>query len=136
MSLHKKTKLLMYFALPNEQFTTPQLLKYGVAAEEAGFDGVWTSDHFQPWQPNEGHAGSAWVLLAALTQCTSRIHLGTGVTCPAFRYNPAVIAQNWASLSLLAPRKSLHRHWLRRKSKRRGGRRWMGTLQRTRLPSN
>jgi len=103
MSLHKKTKLLMYFALPNEQFTTPQLLKYGVAAEEAGFDGVWTSDHFQPWQPNEGHAGSAWVLLAALTQCTSRIHLGTGVTCPAFRYNPAVIAQNWASLSLLAP---------------------------------
>jgi hypothetical protein len=35
MSLHKKTKLLMYFALPNEQFTTPQLLKYGVAAEEA-----------------------------------------------------------------------------------------------------
>jgi G6PDH family F420-dependent oxidoreductase len=41
--------------------------------------------------------------MAALTQLTSRIHLGTGVTCPAFRYNPAVIAQNWASLSRLAP---------------------------------
>ncbi len=103
MSLNKKTKPLIYFALANEQFTTPQLLKYGTAAEEAGFDGIWTSDHFQPWQPNEGHAGSAWVLLAALTQRTSRIHLGTGVTCPAFRYNPAIIAQNWASLSLLAP---------------------------------
>ena len=103
MSSKIKSKPLVYFALANEQFTTPQLLRYGVAAEQAGFDGVWTSDHFQPWQPNEGHAGSAWILLAALTQLTTRIHLGTGVTCPAFRYNPAVIAQNWASLSLLAP---------------------------------
>ena len=103
MNSNNKVKPLVYFALANEQFTTPQLLKFGVAAEEAGFDGIWTSDHFQPWQPNEGHAGSAWVLLAALTQRTSRIHLGTGVTCPAFRYNPAIIAQNWVSLSLLAP---------------------------------
>lgn len=103
MTANAKGKPFMYFALNNEQFTTPQLLRFGVAAEEAGFDGVWTSDHFQPWQPNEGHAGSAWILLAALTQRTKHIHLGTGVTCPAFRYNPAVIAQNWASLSLLAP---------------------------------
>jgi G6PDH family F420-dependent oxidoreductase len=43
------------------------------------------------------------MLLAALTQRTSRIQMGTGVTCPAYRYNPAVVAQNWASLSLLAP---------------------------------
>ena len=65
--------------------------------------GIWTSDHFQPWQPNEGHSGSAWVTLAALTQRTSRISLGTGVTCPSFRYRPAVVAQVWASLSQLAP---------------------------------
>jgi hypothetical protein len=50
MSLNEGTKPLVYFALANEQFTTPELLKFGVAAEEAGFDGVWTSDHFQPWQ--------------------------------------------------------------------------------------
>jgi TAT-translocated FGD2 family F420-dependent dehydrogenase len=99
----RQSSPFIYFALANEQFTIPQLLQYGVAAEQAGFDGVWTSDHFQPWQPNEGHAGSAWILLAALTQRTSRIQMGTGVTCPAYRYNPAVIAQNWASLSLLAP---------------------------------
>lgn len=103
MSSINKNKPLVYFALQNEQFTTPQLLNYGVAAEEAGFDGVWASDHFQPWQSNQGHAGSAWVLLAALTQRTKRVHMGTGVTCPIFRFNPAVIAQNWASLSLLAP---------------------------------
>ena len=103
MTINNKSRPLLYFALANEQFTTSQLVQYGVAAEQAGFDGVWTSDHFQPWQPNEGHAGSAWVLLAALTQRTTRIHLGTGVTCPSYRYNPAVVAQNWASLSLLSP---------------------------------
>jgi F420-dependent hydroxymycolic acid dehydrogenase len=43
------------------------------------------------------------VTLAALTQRTSRIIMGTGVTCPSFRYRPAVVAQAWASLSQLAP---------------------------------
>jgi F420-dependent hydroxymycolic acid dehydrogenase len=93
----------VYYVLSSEQFTVPQLVECGRLAERAGFDGVWTSDHFQPWQPNEGHSGSAWVTLAALTQRTSRITLGTGVTCPSFRYRPAVVAQVWASLSQLAP---------------------------------
>lgn len=95
----------VYYVLSSEQFTVPQLVKCGQEAEHAGFDGVWTSDHFQPWQPNEGHSGSAWVTLAALTQRTSRITIGTGVTCPSFRYRPAVVAQVWASLSQLAPRR-------------------------------
>jgi TAT-translocated FGD2 family F420-dependent dehydrogenase len=93
----------VYYVLASEQFTVAQLIRFGQEAERAGFEGVWTSDHFQPWQPNEGHSGSAWVTLAALTQRTSRISLGTGVTCPIFRYRPAVVAQVWASLSLLAP---------------------------------
>lgn len=29
--------------------------------------------------------------------------MGTGVTCPIFRYRPAIVAQVWASLSSLAP---------------------------------
>ncbi len=94
---------IIYYGLANEQFTVQQLIDYGVAVEKAGFDGIWTSDHFQPWQPNEEHSGSAWTLLAALTQRTSRIHLGTGVTCPIFRYRPSIVAQVWASLSMLAP---------------------------------
>jgi F420-dependent hydroxymycolic acid dehydrogenase len=93
----------VYYVLSSEQFTVPRLVQCGIEAEQAGFEGVWTSDHFQPWQPNEGHSGSAWVTLAALTQRTSRISLGTGVTCPSFRYRPAVVAQVWASLSQLAP---------------------------------
>jgi TAT-translocated FGD2 family F420-dependent dehydrogenase len=93
----------IYYALAGEQFTPPELVEQGVAAERAGFDGVWASDHFQPWQVNEGHASFAWVTLAALTQRTTRITFGTGVTCPTFRYRPAVVAQAWASLSHLAP---------------------------------
>ena len=93
----------VYYVLSSEQFAVQDLVRYGAAAERAGFKGIWTSDHFQPWQPNEGHSGSAWVTLAALTQRTSRLTLGTGVTCPSFRYRPAVVAQVWASLSQLAP---------------------------------
>ena len=36
--------------LAHEQFTVPQLLELGVAAEQAGFDLLASSDHLQPWQ--------------------------------------------------------------------------------------
>lgn len=93
----------VYYVLSSEQFPLPELVQYGVLAEKAGFDGVWTSDHFQPWQPNEGHSSYAPITLAAVSQRTSRIIMGTGVTCPSFRYRPAIVAQAWASLSNLAP---------------------------------
>jgi len=38
----------------------------GIAAEDAGFDFLWTSDHFQPWIENQGHAGQARVTMVAL----------------------------------------------------------------------
>jgi TAT-translocated FGD2 family F420-dependent dehydrogenase len=93
----------LYYVLASEEFDVSELVRFGVEAELAGFDGVWTSDHFQPWQANEGHSAPAWITLAALTQRTSRITMGTGVTCPSFRYRPAVVAQAWAGLSILAP---------------------------------
>jgi TAT-translocated FGD2 family F420-dependent dehydrogenase len=93
----------IYYVLASEQFPVTELVKLGELAERANFDGVWTSDHFQPWQANEGHSAAAWVTLSALTQRTSRIKFGTGVTCPTFRYRPAIVAQVWANLSLLSP---------------------------------
>ena len=91
------------FVLSTEQFAPPDLLRFGVAAEQAGFDLVWSSDHFQPWQDNQGHAGQAWVLLGALGQRTQRVPFGTGVTCPSFRYRPAIVAQAFATLGVLYP---------------------------------
>jgi TAT-translocated FGD2 family F420-dependent dehydrogenase len=91
------------WVLSSEQFHIDELVKVGAAAENAGFDMVWTSDHFQPWQANEGHSSMAWCTLAALTQRTNHLHFGTGVTCPTYRYRPAVVAEAWASLAQLAP---------------------------------
>jgi TAT-translocated FGD2 family F420-dependent dehydrogenase len=91
------------FQLAHEQFTVPELVKFGVAAERAGFDLLALSDHLQPWQANEGHAGQAWITMSAIGQRTQHIRMGTTVTCPTFRYNPAVVAEGFASLSLLYP---------------------------------
>lgn len=99
-SLQQKT---IGFMLAHEQFPVTKLLALGEAAERAGFGLLATSDHFQPWQDNEGHAGEAWVTMAALGQRTNKVWIGPTVTCPTFRYNPAVVAEAFASLSLLTP---------------------------------
>jgi TAT-translocated FGD2 family F420-dependent dehydrogenase len=91
------------FMLAHEQFPVPALIEIGEAAAKAGFPLLATSDHFQPWQANEGHSGLAWVTLAALGYRTGQAWMGTTVTCPLFRYNPAVVAEAFASLSLLYP---------------------------------
>jgi F420-dependent hydroxymycolic acid dehydrogenase len=97
------TKPMVGFMLAHEQFPVPELVELGVAAEQAGFGLLATSDHLQPWQANERHAGQAWVTMAALGQRTKRVWIGPTVTCPTFRYNPAVVAEAFASLNLLYP---------------------------------
>ena len=47
------------YVLSDEQFPITVLVEIGEAAEKAGFDAVWSSDHFQPWQDNEGHSALA-----------------------------------------------------------------------------
>lgn len=56
---------MLGFMLAHEQFPVPELVSLG-AAEQAGFDLLATSDHFQPWQANQRHTGEAWVTLGAL----------------------------------------------------------------------
>ena len=96
-------KGMLGFMLAHEQFPVPQLLDIGPAAARAGFHLLATSDHLQPWQANEGHCGEAWVTLAALGGQARDVWMGTTVTCPTLRYNPAVVAETFASLSLLYP---------------------------------
>jgi coenzyme F420-dependent glucose-6-phosphate dehydrogenase len=86
-----------------EQFPPRRLLDLAIAAENAGFDSVWTSDHFQPWRHTGGHAPNALVWLGAAAQATKRVVLGTSVLTPTYRYNPAVVAQAFATLACLAP---------------------------------
>lgn len=78
-------------------------LELGVKAEKAGFDAVWTSDHFHPWVHTNAKAGFAWTWLGALGQATNRVAIGTGVTAPILRYNPAIVAQAFATLGNMYP---------------------------------
>jgi coenzyme F420-dependent glucose-6-phosphate dehydrogenase len=86
-----------------EQFGPRELVEYAVRAEEVGLDSVWVSDHYQPWRHTGGHAPFSLAFLAAVGERTSRIVLGTSVLTATFRYNPAVIAQAFATLGCLYP---------------------------------
>lgn len=86
-----------------EQFAPEELIGYGVLAERLGLDSVTISDHFQPWRLNGGHSPSSLVWLSFLAARTERVLIGTSVLTPTFRYNPAVVAQAFATLACLAP---------------------------------
>ncbi len=86
-----------------EQFGPRELVELSVSAEEHGFDSAMISDHFQPWRYNGGHAPFSLAWLAAVGERTRRIQIGTSVLTPTFRYNPAVIAQAFATFGCLYP---------------------------------
>jgi coenzyme F420-dependent glucose-6-phosphate dehydrogenase len=86
-----------------EQFAPRELVEIAVAAEGHGMESVFTSDHFQPWRHQGGHAPFSLAWMAAVGERTSTIRIGTSVMTPTFRYNPAVIAQAFASLGVLYP---------------------------------
>lgn len=84
-----------------EQFDPRELVEIAVAAEEHGMDSVAVSDHFQPWRHNGGHAPFSLAWMAAVGERTKRVQIGTSVMTPTFRYNPAVIAQAFASMGCM-----------------------------------
>lgn len=86
-----------------EQFDPKRLLAFSQAAEQADFDSVFISDHFQPWKHTDGHAPSALAWLGALGASTSRIVMGTSVLTPTFRYHPSVVAQVFGTLGEMFP---------------------------------
>lgn len=86
-----------------EQFGPRALVDLGVAAEAHGMDSAFVSDHFQPWRHQGGHAPFAISWMSAVGARTERIVLGTSVMTPTFRYNPAVVAQAFATMGCLFP---------------------------------
>ncbi len=86
-----------------EQFDPRELVEIAVAAEQHGMESVFTSDHFQPWRHTGGHAPFSLAWMAAVGERTRTIRMGTSVLTPTFRYNPAVLAQAFATLGCLYP---------------------------------
>ena len=96
------------YAAMLEQFHPTDLLDWCAQAEDAGFSaGFMVSEHFHPWTPQQGQSAFAWSFMGALGQRTS-LPFGTAVTCPGFRYHPAVIAHAAATLGAMYP----GRFWL------------------------
>jgi G6PDH family F420-dependent oxidoreductase len=87
-----------YF-LSSEEFGPRELVRQAGLAEQAGFERLWLSDHFHPWNAEQGQSPFVWSVLGALSEVT-RLPLATAVTCPTVRIHPAVIAQAAATVAL------------------------------------
>ena len=85
----------------HEQIPPSRLLRAVRRAEEAGFDGAMSSDHFAPWSARQGESGFAWSFLGAAL-ATTNVPFGI-VNAPGQRYHPAIVAQAAATLTEMFP---------------------------------
>lgn len=99
------SELTFGYAAMLEQFHPSECVRLTALAEQHGFSGCMAADHFQPWVPQQGHAGFVWNVLAAVGERTTG-DLGPGVTCPSFRFHPAIVAQAAATLEAMYPGRS------------------------------
>lgn len=90
---------LGYF-LSCEEHEPRALVEQAVLAEEAGFDALWISDHFHPWNNEQGQSPFVWGIIGALSRAT-RLPVMTAVTCPTMRMSPVITAQAAATASSL-----------------------------------
>ncbi len=91
-----------YF-LSCEEFGPLELLRQGRMAEDAGFEGLWISDHYHPWVEAQGESPFVWSVIGGLSQVTQRIPVYTAVTCPTVRIHPAILAQATATSATMLP---------------------------------
>ena len=89
-----------YF-LSSEEWGPAELVGHAVQAKTAGFDHLWISDHFHPWNEEQGHSPFVWSAIGAIARAAEGATVTTAVTCPTMRIHPAIIAQAAATSALL-----------------------------------
>src|SRR5438067_10092769 len=89
-----------YF-LSSEEWGPRELVELAVKSQDAGFDGLWISDHFHPWNDEQGHSPFVWSVIGGIARATPGVRLTTAVTCPSLRIHPAVTAQAAATSAVL-----------------------------------
>jgi G6PDH family F420-dependent oxidoreductase len=89
-----------YF-LSCEEYGPLELVEQARLAQAAGLDRLWISDHYHPWNDEQGQSPFVWSVIGALATATPGMHVTTGVTCPTVRIHPAVLAQAAATSAVL-----------------------------------
>ncbi|OAH12045.1 TIGR03557 family F420-dependent LLM class oxidoreductase [Streptomyces jeddahensis] len=88
-----------YF-MASEEFGPAALVEQGRMAEQAGFQSLWISDHYHPWNDAQGQSPFVWSVIGALADAVS-LPIETAVTCPTMRIHPAVVAQAAATSAVM-----------------------------------
>jgi G6PDH family F420-dependent oxidoreductase len=91
---------LGYF-LSCEEWGPHDLVAQAARAKEAGFHALWISDHFHPWNDEQGHSPFVWSAIGAIATAVPGMHVTTAVTCPTVRTHPAIIAHAAATSAVL-----------------------------------
>ena len=95
------------YHLSSEEHGPADLVRYARMAEETGFTFALISDHFHPWLDKQGHSPFVWTVIGGIAQATTRLRLGTDVTCPIMRIHPAIVAQAAATAAAMLPARFL-----------------------------
>src|SRR5688572_32353054 len=94
------------YKLSSEEHGPNDLVRYARRAEATGFSFAMISDHFHPWTDKPGQSPFVWSVIGAIAHATTRLELGTAVTCPTMRTHPAVIAHAAATSAAMIPGRS------------------------------
>ncbi|MFL6060050.1 MAG: TIGR03557 family F420-dependent LLM class oxidoreductase [Marmoricola sp.] len=100
MAAHRGGSPRIGYFLSCEEYSPGELLEQARLAEQAGFEALWISDHFHPWNEEQGESAFVWTVIGALSQVTA-LPITTAVTCPIMRTKPTLIAQAAASAHVM-----------------------------------
>lgn len=89
-----------YF-LSSEEWGPRDLVSQAIKARDAGFEALWISDHFHPWNDTQGHSPFVWATIGAIAQADLGLPVTTAVTCPIMRIHPAITAHAAATAAVL-----------------------------------
>jgi alkanesulfonate monooxygenase SsuD/methylene tetrahydromethanopterin reductase-like flavin-dependent oxidoreductase (luciferase family) len=56
------------YLLTCEEFDPKELVRQAVRAQAAGFERLWISDHFHPWNDKQGQSPFVWSVIGAVSQ--------------------------------------------------------------------
>jgi alkanesulfonate monooxygenase SsuD/methylene tetrahydromethanopterin reductase-like flavin-dependent oxidoreductase (luciferase family) len=99
---NNRVEFAVFQSLENQDFE--QIKKFCILAEDLGYSAFTVTDHFQNMGNPDGdinHPLEAWTVLGGLASVTSKIKLGTLVSCAHYRH-PTVLAKMATTVDIIS----------------------------------